>query len=106
MTKGHTCLCKGWYFQFSGDTYVHIHKLEHRFKEGREDVNDNVHPGCPCTSTTAKNIETVKFRILDYRRITVKEVTDTLAYRSANVKQLLWMFWHESNGGADGSKIA
>ena len=35
-----------------------------RFKEGREDVNDNARPGRQSTSTTDKNIETVKKMIL------------------------------------------
>ena len=35
-----------------------------RFKKGREDVNDNARPGCPSTSTTDENSETVKKIIL------------------------------------------
>ena len=31
-----------------------------RFKEGREDVNDDARPGLPSTSTTDENIEAVK----------------------------------------------
>ena len=30
-----------------------------RFKEDREDINDEAHPGRPGTSTTDKNIEAV-----------------------------------------------
>ena len=45
-----------------------------RFKESREDVNDNICPGRPSTSTTDKNIEAVKNMILDNRRITIREV--------------------------------
>ena len=47
-----------------------------RFKEGREDVNDNSIPGRPRTSTIDKNIEAVKKLILDIHRITIKEVAD------------------------------
>ena len=43
-----------------------------RFKEGREDVNDDARPGRPSTSTTNENIEAVKKMILDNRRITIK----------------------------------
>ena len=31
-----------------------------RFKEGREDVNDDARPGRPSTSTTDENLEAVK----------------------------------------------
>lgn len=47
-----------------------------RFKEGREDVNDDARPGRPSTSTTDENIEAVKKMILDNRRITIREVAD------------------------------
>ena len=46
------------------------------FKEGREDVNDDVHPDRPSTSTTDESIEAVKKIILDNRRITIREVAD------------------------------
>ena len=47
-----------------------------RFKEGREDVKDDVRHGCSSTSTTDENIEAVTNRILDNRRITIREVAD------------------------------
>lgn len=47
-----------------------------RFKEGREDVNDDARPGRPSTSTTDENIDAVKKMILDNRRITIREVAD------------------------------
>ena len=47
-----------------------------RFKEDREDVNDNTRSGCPRTSTTNENIEAVKKMILDNHRITIREVAD------------------------------
>ena len=36
-----------------------------RFKEGREDINDDARPGRPGTSSTVENIEAVKKIILD-----------------------------------------
>ena len=49
-----------------------------QFKRGQEDINDNAYPGCPTTSTTNVNIETVKKMILDthYQRIAIREVAD------------------------------
>ena len=46
-----------------------------RFKEGREDVNDNARPG---TSTTDENIEVVKKMNSHNHRITIREVTDDI----------------------------
>ena len=47
-----------------------------RFKEGREDVNDNARPARSNKSTTQENIEAVKKMILDNRRITIREIAD------------------------------
>ena len=44
-----------------------------RFKEDREDINDDACPGRPSTSTA---IGTVKEMILDNRRFTIKKVAD------------------------------
>ena len=49
-----------------------------QFKENREDVNDNARPGCPSTSTTDENIETMKKMILNYRRITIREASNDI----------------------------
>ena len=50
-----------------------------RFKESREDVNNDARPaGRPSTSTTDKNFEAVKNMILDNRRITFIEVADDI----------------------------
>ena len=45
-----------------------------RFKEGREDVNDDARPGRPSTSTTDENCEAVKKIILNNRQIPIGEV--------------------------------
>ena len=45
-----------------------------RFKEGRENVNDDFRPGRPSTSTIDENIEAVKKMILDNRRIAIREI--------------------------------
>ena len=46
-----------------------------QFKEGPEDVNDDISSVRPSTSTTDENFEAVKM-ILDNRRITIREITD------------------------------
>ena len=62
-----------------------------RFKVGREDVNDDAHPGRPSTSTTDINIEEVNKMILDKRQM-LKRLVMMLAYRSSHAKQFLRMF--------------
>ena len=57
-----------------GRTQVQLrHK---RFTESREDVNDDVHSGCPSMSTIDENIVAVKNMILDNFRITIREVSN------------------------------
>ena len=59
-----------------------------RFKENREDVNDDARPGRPSTSTSDENIEIVKQKmILDNRQITIREVADDvgISYGSFHV---------------------
>ena len=45
-----------------------------RFKEGREDVNDDARPGRPSTSKTNENIKAVTNMILGNRRIKLYKV--------------------------------
>ena len=59
-----------------------------QFKEGREYVNNDAHPGRPSTSPTTENIETVKKMILNWL---LKKLLLMLAYHSALVKQFLRM---------------
>ena len=47
-----------------------------RFKEGREDVNDDALPGLPGMAIAAESIETVKKIILGNHRIIIREVTN------------------------------
>ena len=70
-----------------------------RFKEGREDVNDDVRPGRPSMSTTDGNIEAVKKMILNNRRITIREV-------AVDVVTVFSCFKHEKCNNEDCFKIA
>ena len=51
-----------------------VYKWYKRFTEGREDVDDDEHPGGATTSTSEKIIETVKEIVIKNRRITIREV--------------------------------
>ena len=52
---------------------THVQLWCNRFKQGREDVNDDARPGRPSTLIIDENIEAVKEMILDNRRITIRE---------------------------------
>ena len=55
---------------------THVQLGYNRFKDGREDINDDARHGLPSTSTTNKTIEAVKEMILNNRRINIREVAD------------------------------
>ena len=66
-----------------------VHLCYNRFKEGREDVNDDAdyaHYGRPNTSRTDKNMEAVKKIILDNSRIAIKESADDVGIKRAAAK--------------------
>ena len=49
------------------------------FIEGREDVNDEAHPGRSSTSTTDENVEVVKKITMENRLITIREVVEDVS---------------------------
>ena len=49
-----------------------------RFKEGREDVEDDSRSGRPSTSRTADNVESMKQMVRGDRRLTVRMIADEL----------------------------
>lgn len=55
-----------------------------RFKEGRQDVEDEDRPGRPKPSITEDNVEQVKKMIFENRRITIRKVADDvgISFRS------------------------
>ena len=60
-----------------------------RFKEGRDEVEDDHRNGRPFTSRTDENIERVRLKVRSDRRLTVKMIADVLGI--------------DSEGGMDGS---
>ena len=59
-----------------------------RFKEGREDVNDDDRPGRSRTSTTDENIESLRKLILDNRRINCREVADDIGISFGSCQEI------------------
>lgn len=67
-----------------------IHKWYNRFKEGREDVDDDKRKGRPNTSISDENV--AKIIVLSNRRITVRKVAKELIFHMAHVNQFLRTF--------------
>ena len=77
--------------------------MYNRFKEGRQDVNDNSRPGRRSMSTTVENIEAMKKIILDNHRINIiraqrlipSNFTDVLGTKPETEKILpILQNWH------------
>ena len=65
---------------------THIQLWQNRFKERREDVNDDARP------EHIENIEVVKKMILDNRRITIREIADDVGISFGSCQTILRMF--------------
>lgn len=44
---------------------INVYKWYKLFNKGREDVNEDAHPGRPSTSTVDKNVEKVKMKMTE-----------------------------------------
>ena len=80
-----------------------------RFKEGREDVNDDAGSGRPSTSTIEENcIEAMKKMILGNQIESLLEISLWMmwAYRQLMPSNFYGCFRHEMCGSKDCSKIA
>ncbi|OFC60206.1 hypothetical protein BBW68_14925 [Candidatus Erwinia dacicola] len=70
-----------------------VYKWYKRFTEGREDVDDDEHPGGATTSTSEENIETVKKMFLKIVESLLGKLQRMLAYQSAHAIPFSRMFW-------------
>ena len=61
-------------FRESTKSKTQVQLWYNRFKEGREDFDEDIHPGHSSTPTTCESIEAVKKIILDNCRVTIKEI--------------------------------
>ena len=55
-----------------------------KFKDGRTPLEDNLRPGRPLSSFTPENVVKVKACIMEDRRITIREITETLDLNAFN----------------------
>ncbi|KAK8375113.1 hypothetical protein O3P69_011329 [Scylla paramamosain] len=60
-----------------------------RFKEGREDVEDDPRSGRPSTSRNEANVERVKQMVRDDRRLTVRKIADELGMNHNSVWKII-----------------
>ena len=62
-----------------------IFEWHKRFREGKEDMEDDPRSGRPTTSRTNENVERVKEKVRSDRRLTVRMIADELNMNSERV---------------------
>lgn len=60
-----------------------------RFKNGREDVEDDERSGRPSTSKTDENVEKIRILIRSDRRLTIRAIAETVGIDKESVRQIL-----------------
>ncbi|GFY13863.1 putative mariner transposase [Trichonephila clavipes] len=63
--------------------------LYKRFKDGRQDVEDDSRPGRPSTSKTDENVEKVASLIRSDRRLSIRAIAETVNIDKECVRQIL-----------------
>ena len=66
-----------------------IFEWHKRFREGREDVEDDPRSGKPTTSRTNENVERVREKVRSDRRLTVRMIADELSMNSERVWRII-----------------
>ena len=66
-----------------------IFEWRKRFREGREDVEDDPKSGRPTTSRTNENVERVREKVRSDRRLTVRMIADELSMNSERVWRII-----------------
>ncbi|CAF1493651.1 unnamed protein product [Didymodactylos carnosus] len=60
-----------------------------RFREGRDDLEDEARPGRPITETTTENIEQVRLVIDDDPRVSIEEIQEQTALSYGTTQRIL-----------------
>ena len=76
-----------------------------RFMEGREDANDDAHPGRESTPATDETTEAMKKMILNNRRITITEVVDNFGISFGSCQAIFTDVIGMKHGSEDCFKI-
>ena len=66
-----------------------IFEWHKRFREGREDVEDDPKSGRPTTSRTNENVECVREKVRSDRHLTVRMIADELSMNSERVWRII-----------------
>lgn len=66
-----------------------VFEWHRRFKEGREDVNDDEHPGRPCDAITEENIEKVRDFVKVYKKSSVRFMEMELGIAKTTIHRIL-----------------
>ena len=65
-----------------------VYEYYKRFREGREDVEDDARPGGPSTSITVENVGKIKAIVFPNRRITIREVAEGIGISYASCEAI------------------
>ena len=68
---------------------THLFGRHRRFKEGREEVEDDHRSGRPSTSRTDKNVERLRQKVRSDRRLTVRMIADELGINSERMWRII-----------------
>ena len=66
-----------------------IFEWHKRFREGREDAEDDPRSGSPTTSRTNENIKRVREKVCSDHRLTVRMIADELSMNSERVWRII-----------------
>jgi len=64
---------------------THLFEWNRRFKEGRQEVEDDHRSGRPSTSRTEENVQRVREKVQSNRRLTVRMIADELDMNSERI---------------------
>lgn len=66
-----------------------VFEWHRRFKEGREDVEDDEHSGRPRTSRTDEKVKKIRKIVKEYRGISIRAVAEMVNINKESVRQIL-----------------
>jgi len=68
---------------------THIFEWHRRFKEGKEEMEDDYRSGRPSTSRTKENVQCVKEKVRSHHRLTFRMIADELDMNSEKVWRII-----------------
>ena len=68
---------------------ANVYRWYARFRDGREDVNDDARSGRPSTARTPENVESVRHLLTEDHRTTLQMTTDRLNIGKETVRRIV-----------------